>query len=97
MGDCLAAEQDGGRICNALMAATPNHPWVNWQLANRARYDQRDAASGVYLATDAPRDGLTLVPQRLVYPWLFDAQPEARVPHADSLLAHHWDGSWVKK
>lgn len=96
-GYALAAEQDGGRICNAFMAATPNHPWINWQLANRARYDQRDAASGVYLATDAPRAGLTLVAQHLVYPFLYDAPPEQRVPHVDSVLVHHWDGSWSKK
>jgi mannosyltransferase OCH1-like enzyme len=97
MGDCLAAEQDGGRICNAFMAATPNHPWINWQLANRAKYDQRDAASGVYLATDAPRDGLTLMPQHWVFPFMYDAPPERRVPHAESVLVHHWDGSWSKK
>lgn len=96
LGDCLAAEQDGGRICNAFMAATPNHPWVNWQLANRARYEQKDAASGVYLATDAPRDGLTIVPQHLVYPWLYTAPESERVPHVDSLLMHGWEGSWVK-
>lgn len=78
-GDCLAAEQDGGRICNAFMAASPNHPWINWQLANRAKYDHRDAASGVYLATDAPRDELTLVPQHWVYPFMYDAPPEKRV------------------
>lgn len=95
-GDCIAAEQDRGRICNAFMGATPNHPWINWQLANIARYDRKDAASGVYLATDAPRDGLTLVPQHLVYPYLYDAQPEKRVVHPDSLLVHLWHGSWTK-
>lgn len=96
LGDCIAAEQDGGRICNAFMGCTPNHPWVNWQLAHLGNYDRKDAASGVYVATDAPRDGLTIVPQHWVYPWMYDSPPSARVPHPESLLAHLWHGSWNK-
>lgn len=92
----IAAEQDGGRICNAFMGAEPNHPWINWQLANIARHDRRDAASGVYLATDAPREGLTIVPQHLIYPFLYSAKEGERVIHPDSLLIHHWHGSWNK-
>lgn len=95
--EAVAAEQDGGRICNAFMGAPPNHPWINWQLANIGKYDRRDAASGVYLATDAPRDGLTLIPRHRVFPWLYDDPPENRMPHADSILAHYWEGSWVTK
>lgn len=97
MGDCLAAEQDGGRICNAFMAARPNHPWINWQLANFGKYDRRDAASGVYVASDAPRELVAIVPQHWVYPYLYDWPAEKRVPHAESLLVHRWDGSWVKR
>jgi hypothetical protein len=78
------------------MGAIPNHPWINWQLANIGSYERRDAASGVYLATDAPRDRLTVVDQHLVYPFMYDAQPEARVAHPDSLLIHHWQGTWNK-
>ncbi len=97
MGDCLAAEQDGGRICNAFMAATPNHPWVNWQLAHFGDYDRRDAGAVIGLTTKAPRDGVTIIEQRLVYPFLYTAAPEDRVPHRDSILCHHWSGSWVRK
>lgn len=97
MSDCLAAEQDGGRICNAVMGATPNHPWINWQLAHMGDFDRKDAASGVYLASAAPRELVTIIPQRLVYPWLWTDAPEKRVPHAESILEHRWAGSWVQK
>ncbi len=94
----FAAEQDGGRICNAVMGAEPNHPWVNWQLEHFDDFDQRDPASGVYLATEAAKHAsVSIVPQHLVYPFLYDTSPEQRVPHPDSLLVHHWHGSWSKK
>ena len=96
-GGALAAEQDGGRICNAFMAAPPQHPWVRWQWDNFAKFPPNDAASGVYLATAAPRTDLTLIPQEWVYPWLYDTPAEKRIPHRDSLLVHHWAGSWVQK
>lgn len=92
----VAAEQDEGRICNAVMGAEPNHPWICWQLAHFHEYDVRDAASGVYVATDAPREGLTIIPQHLVYPWMYDSRPETRVIHPESLLCHKWAGSWTK-
>lgn len=95
--EAVAAFQDGGRICNAFMGAEPNHPWITWQLENFYKYPPADAASGVYLATDAPRKGLTIIPSILVYPWMYDDPPEWRVPHEDSVLCHHWEGSWVKK
>lgn len=91
-----AAMQDGGRICNAALFARPNHPWINWQLANIGRYDRRDAAWGVYAATDAPRDGVTIIEQRLVYPFMYDSPAEMRVPDPDSLMIHWWEGSWSK-
>lgn len=97
MGDCLAAEQDGGRICNAFMAATPNHPWVNWQLAHIGDYDRRDAASGVYLASAAPRELVKIISQTVVYPWLYSTLPAARGISDDTLAIHHWKGSWVVK
>ena len=47
-------------------------------------------------STRVARSGLTLVPQHIVYPYLYDAQPEARVAHPDSILVHLWHGSWNK-
>lgn len=93
----FAAEQDGGRICNAVLGTIPDHWWINWQLAHWKDFDQRDPASGVYLASAAPREGVTIVPQHLVYPWLYDAPMDRRKPHADSILEHQWAGSWVQK
>lgn len=90
----IAALQDDIRICNAFMGARPGHPWIKWQVRNFLKYDQRDPASGVYLATEAPREDLTLVRRSLVYPFSYDTPPEKRVPLKSSILVHHWVGSW---
>lgn len=94
--DCFAAEQDHDRICNAFMGAAPSHPWIAWQLQHWSDFNQKDAAGGVYLATAAPRNLVRLIPQHLVYPWMYDSQPEKRVAHPESILIHHWAGSWNK-
>lgn len=95
----VAATQDdlppNGRVCNAFLGAEKWHPWIRWQVEHAERLNA-DAATGVYLASEAPRDGLTLVPRHLAYPWPCDAQPEAKIPHPDSILLHHWQGSWTK-
>jgi len=94
----FAAEQDGGRICNAVMGADVGHQWIREQIMRsyRGEFPIKDPASGVYVATAAPREGLTIIPQHYVYPWMYDSPPEKRVPHADSILVHHWQGSWNK-
>lgn len=96
----FAATQDdlppAGRVCNAILGAVKGHPYINWQVERTDRLNA-DGATGVYLASDAPRDGLTLVPRHLVYPFAYDSAPEARVLHPDSILVHHWEGSWLPK
>ncbi len=96
-GSAIAARQPDSRICNAMLGTEPNHPWISWQLSHWDDFDQSDAASGVYLATAAPQDLVTLIPTDVVYPWAHDDPPEKRHPKANSLLSHHWAGSWVKK
>jgi mannosyltransferase OCH1-like enzyme len=91
----FAAEQDPGRICNAVMAAEPAHPWIRWQIDHFPDFDQKDAASGVYLASAAPRDRLTVVPTEVFYPFLWDAAPDERLCREKTLLIHHWLKSWV--
>jgi len=100
-GEAVAAIQDyegnpAGRICNAIMAAPPKHPWIGWQLEHWDDFDQTDAASGVYLATAAPRDGLKLIPTKLVYPYLWNTPAEERSTEG-AIMEHLWAGSWVKK
>jgi mannosyltransferase OCH1-like enzyme len=92
----FAAEQDGGRICNAVVGAEPGHSWVDWQLRHLGDFDIKDGAAWIYLMTAAPRDGLTIIPQHWVYPWLWMDAPEKRIPANDSLLQHLWSGSWTK-
>jgi mannosyltransferase OCH1-like enzyme len=88
----VCAFQDGARICNAFLGAPPKHPWIKWQIDNFDTFDQKDPAAGVYLATAAPRNGVTVVSSHLVYPWMYD-EPKGK----GSVLAHHWHGSWTKK
>lgn len=92
--EVFIGEQDEGRLCNAVMGAQAKHSWVAWQLEHWGDYDQRDPASGVYLATAAPRDGLTVLPQHVFYPWLYDAAESDQVIHPESILVHRWLKSW---
>lgn len=95
--EAFGAEQDEGRVCNAVIAASVRHPWIEWQLAHWDDFDQRDPASGVYLATAAPRDGVTVLPQHYFYPWLYDAELDDQVVHRDTILIHRWLKSWGKE
>lgn len=92
----FVAEQDGGRKCNAVLGAERGSEWILWQLSHWDDFDQVDAASGVYLATAAPAEMVTVLPQHYVFPWMYDSPPEKRVPHRDSILCHHWLSSWTK-
>lgn len=96
--DAFAAMQDAeGRICNAVMGARAGHPWISRQISQWNEFDQRDPASGVYLATAVDRDDLTVIPTEICYPFLFDAPEEDRKRHHDSLMIHHWLKSWGKQ
>jgi inositol phosphorylceramide mannosyltransferase catalytic subunit len=97
MGDALAAEQGDGRVCNAFMAATPKHPWICYQCDHVPEYEGIAAFWGVELATRAPREGLTIIPQHITYPFRWDDPPEKRHEHPDTIMLHTWDGSWLPK
>lgn len=87
---------DGGRICNAIFGAISGHPWLKWQIDHADQLTQ-DAATGPYLMTAAPRDDLEILPTEVLYPWHWDSPKELRVPKPQSITAHYWLGSWVKK
>lgn len=88
----FASRQDH-RFCNAVFGAIPEHPWVVWQTDNMEKCAGLAAFWGPELMTEAPLDGVTEIPRRLVYPFLWD-QP--KVPHEESILVHHWSKSWVQ-
>lgn len=93
----VAAFQPGGKIiCNAFMAAVPNHPWILRQLNHANKYEGYNPEWGPYCATDAPREGLTIIPTRLVYPYSHDAPEQDRHPRSDTVATHLWEGSWTK-
>ncbi len=92
----VAAVQDGsGQICPAVFGATPAHPWITWQIERAARYSIPDQPWNVGLMTDAPREGLTLVPTDTFYPWLWDTPKADRRVTERTLAIHHWKGSWA--
>ena len=91
-----AIQDTQGRICNAFFGAIPNHPWITWQKDRMHEYAGHCAAWGVELMTTAPRDGVTLIDPNLCYPWKWDDHPDLWRPHQDSLVLHHWAGSWIK-
>lgn len=92
----FAAPQDGtGQICPAVFGAVPNHPWINWQLANADKYSIPDTPWNVTLMTDAPSEGVTLCPTSWFYPFLWDVPRAERTIGPDTMLIHHWKGSWA--
>jgi inositol phosphorylceramide mannosyltransferase catalytic subunit len=95
--DDLPAGQNSGRICNAVFGAEPGHPWLRWQLFNMPLYESTDAAWGVYLMSEAPRHGVTLIDPKFIFPFHWETPPTLRTVPADSFIAHHWKGSWSKK
>lgn len=92
--EAFIARQPDGVFCNAVMGATPRHPWIKWML-DRALAEQHlhDAAWACHLVAESPMDGVTIVPTELFYSWNWDEQP--REPHPAALVVHHWSGSWL--
>lgn len=83
-----------GRINSAVFGAVAGHPWLQWQVDNIAKFQDDCPLWLVYLASAAPREGLTIVPTEYFFPYLHDAPREKRIAHPDSYLVHHWLGSW---
>lgn len=93
--EAFIARQPDGVFCNAVMGATPKHPWIKWML-DRALAEQHkhDAAWACHMIAESPMEGVSVVPTELFYSWNWDQQPAA--PHPEALVAHHWSGSWLK-
>lgn len=100
-GNAVVAPQLDGRLCNAFFGAPEGHDWVKWQLGEALKLSKEarhDAAWGVYLMTDAPRDNVHVLPTDRIYPFDFNTPIDQRVnPSEDAYMIHHWDGSWVQK
>ncbi len=94
--DAIAAPQDGtGQICPATFGAVPHHPWIDWQIEHADKYSVPDVPWNVGLMTDAPREGLTIVPTDTFYPWLWNTPKDHRKVTERTLSIHHWKGSWA--
>lgn len=91
----FGALQEDGLMCDAFIGCTPRHPWMQWQWDNIWPFTI--APIGVYRTTAAPREGVTLLAPHLVYPFSWTTPLEQRAAHADSIVVHHWEGSWIKK
>lgn len=97
LGTALACKQRDGRICNAFLSATPGHEWINRQCDLVGEYEKLAAFWGVDLASRVSREGLTILPDYYMYPYMWADPIEKRVAHADSYMVHLWDSSWVPK
>ncbi len=93
--EAFSVQQRDGHINNAIFGAVPNHPWIQWQLDHVEEYIPKAREWAVYLMSDAPRDGVTLIPPEWVYPFWFDSPPEERKPKPESFLVHHWKKGWM--
>lgn len=95
--DAFCALQDTNRICNAVVGAIPEHPFIRWQIARQEMLKCEDAAVGVTLISEAPRADVTILATEFFYPWSYSAPPGTRFAHQNSYCIHHWKGSWQKK
>lgn len=86
-----------GRICNACFGAEAGNGWVNWQIDRQAEMQDADAAKAIYIMSEAPRDGVTILPTSYFFPWLWNDPIEKRVPKKESYMQHFWKGSWAGK
>jgi FkbM family methyltransferase len=109
---CFVVEEEPGRICNAIIGATPNHPFV--QKVVDALFEVLET----YLPEEINRDpiiatkpGSLDILSRLLrenadlvtkhtyhrfYP-LFYNDKRASAPVAQAVCNHHWAGSWKDK
>jgi mannosyltransferase OCH1-like enzyme len=81
------------RVCPAVFGSEPQHSWVKWQLDN---FDFQDGFPGapVDLMSRAPRDGVTILPERYFYPYRWNAEPNRG--GEDTYVIHHWTKLWDK-
>lgn len=79
------------RLGVAVMGAEPMHPWIQWQIEH---FDEQDGfcAEAVQLASRAPRDRVTVLPEHYFYPYRHDEAPKS--PQPDTYVIHHWTHLW---
>lgn len=95
--EAFAARQADKWFGSAVLGSVPHSRYISWQVANYKRWVNYGAEWSPYLATQAPRDGLTEYPMEYFYPWSYDAEPEGRVPHDSSYTEHLWAFNWGTK
>jgi mannosyltransferase OCH1-like enzyme len=89
--DYVAADNYTVRLGSAVMGSSQGHPWAAWQMTN-FDYEDGDPAQSVYLASRAPREGLTVLPESAFYPYRWDEDPKPA--QDDTYLIHHWTKLW---
>lgn len=95
--DAFCARELPYRYANAFFGAAAGHPWVRWQLDRLPEVCGRCPPWGPDLATDAAREagaGLTTLPTKLVYPYLWTEPRRPASDFPDAYLVHHWAESW---
>lgn len=101
----FAGREDAHAVCNALMGATPHHPFFDAAIDalparwSAGRCEPMNLVTGPKLLTDLceTRDDLTVFPRETFYPfnWLEMSHEWDHYPHA--YTRHHWGhtrGRW---
>lgn len=99
--EAFAAEEYRGRICNAVIGAIPQHPWIQWQLEALPLFAKTRPPWGPLLATEAYWDmvkqgiEVTLYPTTHFYPYLWNKLSlRGSNKYPNSYAVHHWAISW---
>lgn len=102
--EAFAAEEYRGRVCNAVMGAVPQHPWIDCQLKSIPQYKNKSPPWGPEVSTLAYQEmseqgtKVTLYPSFYFYPYLWDRLSlRGSNEFPDSFAVHHWAISWNPK
>ena len=97
----FAAEEEPGRICNAIFGAEPEHPWLLDVIASLPESYSREGSipdqTGPGLVTRVtPRHpGVRLFESGLFYPYSWREPHRGAEPFPDAYAVHHWTNSWA--
>ena len=106
---CWIAEEEPGRVCPSIIAATAGHPFVRKMLSalfkNLDAHTPEQANANPVLITSvievdkvvrAYPDEVTVHPWPRFYPTFYNARRET-APLSIAVCTHHWKGAWKEK
>lgn len=84
-----------GRICNGIMGAEANHPFITYQVDRLNEYRRQQPPWGPLLTSRAAKEtDVTILPRVTAMPYGYDELWRCDESFPDSYFIHHWMISW---